>query len=75
MTAEMCTCEALLARIDALERQLTEIVKDGRRKKRPRSAYQQFLSDCMKEEFRKGKKGGEPLKACAAEWREQKTKQ
>ena len=73
MSVDACSCEVLFARIDTLERQLAEIVKDGRRrKKRPRSAYQEFLSTCMKEQYKEGKAGGEAIKVCAAEWRERK---
>ena len=73
---EVCSCEALVSRITTLERELAEVLKNGRRrKKRPRSAYQEFLSTCMKEQYKEGKAGGAAIKSCAAAWREQKAKQ
>jgi hypothetical protein len=47
----------------------------GKPQKRPRSAYQQFISDCMKTKPIKGKPFGaasQYMKECAREWRERK---
>lgn len=53
---------------------LEEIEKKARRKgKRPKTAYQEFISDCMKRaNIKKFGEASSVMKACAAKWQQRK---
>ena len=58
---------------DCPEAMLMNLCGEDARQERPRSAYQEFISVCMKEKHIKSFSQAPPaMKACAAEWREKK---